>query len=135
LRFKSAYRAKRSGKLDGSKSRMAKAAIVILADTESKEGSGRVANALTSAKEFKEENYEVNVVFDGAGTKWVGDLFDADHRYNGHFESVKDEIEGACTYCAKAFGVKEDVQVSGVELMGNSRGTSASPSWCPKVIR
>jgi hypothetical protein len=53
---------------------MAKAAIVILADTESKEGLGRVANALTAAKEFKEEEHEVTVVFDGAGTKWVGEI-------------------------------------------------------------
>jgi hypothetical protein len=135
LRFKSAYKAKRSGKLDGRKSRMEKAAIVILADPESKEGSGRVANALTSAKEFKEENYEVNFVFDGAATKWVGDLFDPDHRHNGHFGSVKDEIEGACDYCAKALGIKEDVQASGLELMGNSRGSPASPSWCPKAVR
>ena len=51
---------------------MTKAAIVILADTESKEGLGRMANALTVAKEFKEEGHKVNVVFDGAGTRWVG---------------------------------------------------------------
>jgi len=48
---------------------MAKAAIVILADTESKEGLGRVANTLTAAKEFREEDHEVTIVFDGAGTK------------------------------------------------------------------
>ena len=51
---------------------MPKAAIVVLADTETKEGLGRVANALTSAKEFKEEDHEVTVIFDGAGTRWVG---------------------------------------------------------------
>jgi hypothetical protein len=93
---------------------MTKAAIVILADTESKEGLGRVASALTAAKEFKEEGHEVNVVFDGAGTKWVGELSD--------FESVKDKVEGACAYCARAFGVKEEVQESGVALMGEFEG-------------
>ena len=101
---------------------MTKAAIVILADTDSKEGLGRVANALTAAKEFKEEDHEVTVVFDGAGTKWVGELSDPEHNYNKHFESVKDEVEGACAYCAKAFGVKEEVQESGVELMGEFEG-------------
>jgi hypothetical protein len=101
---------------------MAKAAIVILADTESKEGLGRVANSLTAAKEFKEENHEVTVIFDGAGTRWVGELSDPEHKYNEHFESVKDEIEGACAYCARAFGVKEDVQESGVALMGEFEG-------------
>ena len=97
---------------------MTKAAIVTLADTETKEGLGRVANALTSAKEFKEEDHEVTVIFDGAGTRWVGELSDPEHKYNKQFESVKDEVEGACAYCAKAFGVKEDVQVSGRRAHG-----------------
>ncbi len=101
---------------------MAKAAIVILADTESKEGLGRVANALTAAKEFKEEGHEVNLVFDGAGTKWVGELSDPEHKYHKHFESVKDKVEGACAYCARAFGVKDEVQESGVELLGDFEG-------------
>jgi hypothetical protein len=48
---------------------MTKAAIVLLADTETKEGLGRMSNALTSVREFKEENQEVTLIFDGAGTK------------------------------------------------------------------
>jgi len=47
----------------------------------------------------------VSNVFNGAGTKWVGELSDPEHKYNKHFESVKDEVEGACAYCARAFGV------------------------------
>ncbi len=101
---------------------MAKAAIVVLADTETKEGLGRVANALTSAKEFKEEDHEVTVVFDGAGTRWIGELSDPDHKYHGHFESVKGDVKGACAYCARAFGVKDEVQESGVELLGEFEG-------------
>ncbi len=101
---------------------MAKAAIVVLADTESREGLGRVANALTATKEFKEEGHEVTVVFDRAGTRWVGELSDPEHKYNKHFESVKDEVEGACAYCARAFGVKEEVHESGVDLMGEFEG-------------
>lgn len=101
---------------------MAKAAIVVLADTESKEGLGRVANALTAAKEFKEEDHEVTLVFDGAGTKWIGELSDPDHKYNGQFENVKDDVQGACAYCARAFGVKDEVQQSGIELLGEFEG-------------
>lgn len=74
---------------------MAKAAIVVLADTESHENLGRIANALTSAKEFKEAGDEVTIVFDGAGTRWVPELSDPDHRLNKTFESVKDVVEGA----------------------------------------
>ena len=36
---------------------MTKVAIVILADTESNEGLGRVVNVLSVAKEFKEEGH------------------------------------------------------------------------------
>jgi hypothetical protein len=69
------------GALDGGKISVARAAIVVLAGTESKEDLGWVANALTSAKEFKEENLEVTVIFDGAGTKRIGVLSDPDHKY------------------------------------------------------
>jgi len=51
---------------------MTKAVIVTLADTESNEGLARVVNALTVTKEFKEEGHKVNIVFNGAGTTWVG---------------------------------------------------------------
>lgn len=101
---------------------MAKAAIVLLADTETKEGLGRMSNALTTVREFKEGGQEVTLIFDGAGTKWVGELSDPDHKYNGHFESVKGEVQGACAYCARAFGVKDEVQESGVELLGDFEG-------------
>lgn len=106
---------------------MAKAAIVVLADTETKEGLGRVANALTTAKEFKEEGHEATIIFDGAGTRWIGELSDPDHKYNEHFESVKDDIEGACAYCARAFGVKDEVQQSGIELLGEFEGHPSLP--------
>jgi hypothetical protein len=45
---------------------VAKAAIVVLADTETSGELGRVVNALTTAKELKQEGDEVAVVFDGA---------------------------------------------------------------------
>ena len=50
---------------------MAKAATIIFADTDRPEGLGRVVNALTTVKEFKEAGDEAVVIFDGAGTKWV----------------------------------------------------------------
>jgi hypothetical protein len=47
---------------------MAKAALVVLADTNSREGLGRIANALVTAQEFDQAGDEVTIVFDGAGT-------------------------------------------------------------------
>ncbi len=44
---------------------MAKAALVVLADTDSREGLGRIANALVTAQEFDQAGDEVTIVFDG----------------------------------------------------------------------
>jgi hypothetical protein len=96
---------------------MAKAAIVVLADTETSGELGRVVNALTTAKELKAEGDEVAVVLDGAGTKWIPELSDPAHRYHDLLEAVGDRISGACAYCAKAYGVREGVKESGVKLL------------------
>jgi hypothetical protein len=101
---------------------MTKAATIVFADTVSPEGLGRVVNALTTAKEFKEAGDEARVIFDGAGTKWVAELSDEDHKYHRLFEDVRNQVDGACAYCAKAFGVKEEVEREGVQLLGDYEG-------------
>ena len=51
---------------------MTKVAIIILADTAGPGDFGRAVNALMTAKEFKDSGDEVQIIFDGAGTKWIG---------------------------------------------------------------
>ena len=101
---------------------MAKVAIVILSDTGTHADSARVANALTTAYEFKEAEEEVMLIFTGAGTKWVAELSDPDHRLNRAFGLVKDKVAGACKACATSFGAREAVQASGVALLTDYRG-------------
>ena len=101
---------------------MAKVAIVILSDTGTHADSARVANALTTAYEFKEADEEVTLIFTGAGTKWVAELSDPDHRLNRAFGLVKDKVAGACKACATSFGAREAVQASGVALLTDYRG-------------
>jgi hypothetical protein len=101
---------------------MPKAAIVVLADTETYGDLGRIANALTSAKEFKEAGDETTIVFDGAGTRWVGELSKPDHRLHEPFESVRDTVAGACAYCASSFGVKEEVEKTDIPLLEEYAG-------------
>ncbi len=101
---------------------MTKAAIVILCDTDTHEAMGRMANALEAVKEFKEAGDDVRLIFDGAGTKWIGELSKPEHRANPLFSAVKDKISGVCAYCAGAFGVKEQVQACGVQLLGEYDG-------------
>jgi len=94
-----------------------KAAIIILADTENHGDMGRVANALEFAKELKQSNDEVELIFDGAGSKWVAEFAKRGHRLAPLFETVKDRVGGVCDYCAGAFGVREAVRASGVPLL------------------
>lgn len=101
---------------------MTKAALLVLADTDSPEGLGRVVNALTTAKEFKEAGDEALVVFDGAGTKWVAELSESDHQYHALLEETQDLVAGACAYCSSAYGVRERVEQSPISLLDEYEG-------------
>lgn len=96
---------------------MQKIAIVVLSDTESGEALGRIVNALSAAKEYKEAGDEVNISFTGAGTKWIAALNDAAHPAHGLYQAVKDRVAGACGYCAGAFGQTDAAAVCGVPLL------------------
>lgn len=101
---------------------MSKVAIFILADTETHEGLGRAVNALEAAKELKEAKSDVRVIFDGAGTKWVGELAKPEHRVHGLFAAVREQVSGACSFCAGAFGASEGVKASGVPFLSEYDG-------------
>lgn len=101
---------------------MAKVAIVVLAGTETHEGLGRMVNALEAAKELKEGNDDVRIVFDGAGTAWVPELAKKEHKAHGLYAAVGDRIAGVCAFYAGAFGVKEAVVAQGVQLSGEYEG-------------
>ena len=94
---------------------MNKIAIFVFADTDSKEGLGRVVNALETAKEFKNE--DVRLYFDGTGTKWPGELVKENHIAHKLYESVTGKVTGACTFCASAFGATESVKKARVQLI------------------
>ncbi len=96
---------------------MARVALVVLADTETHGDKGRVANALEAAKELKGAGEDVELIFDGAGTKWIRELNRTDNRMGPLFDGVKDRVSGACAFCASAFGVREAVLAAGVPLL------------------
>jgi len=101
---------------------MTKACFVLLADTDTHEDMGRMANALTSAKEFVDAGDDAVIIFDGAGTKWVPELESEEHRYHRLYLELQDHISGACSYCAQAFGVKDKIAASSVTLLSDYRG-------------
>ncbi len=96
---------------------MSKVAIVVLADTEGGEGLGRIVNALTAVKEFKESGDDVQLIFSGAGTKWVGQLANPEFDFHGLYLEVKDNVVGACGFCASAFEAADSVKDAGVCML------------------
>lgn len=94
-----------------------KAAFVVLADKETHEGLGRVVNAMVGVREMKEAGDDVKLIFDGGGTVWPGELARDDHAAHGLWESVRDAVTGACSYCADAFDATSGVEEAGVALL------------------
>ncbi|MGD9736000.1 MAG: hypothetical protein AB7V58_10395 [Solirubrobacterales bacterium] len=100
---------------------MPEIAVLLLADTGTAEAMGRMANAFTLAQESKDSGDEVRVVLDGAGTKWAPELADEQHKYHRIFEEMRDRT-GACVYCARAYGVRDEVERAGVALLDEYKG-------------
>lgn len=100
---------------------MAKVSIVVLADTQTTGDLGRIANALTTAQECLEAGDQFEVLFDGAGTKWIAELADGDHKLRPAFEAVRGHVSGACEYCANAFGARRAIEASGIPLLDEYR--------------
>ena len=103
---------------------MQKVAIVILSDSETPEGRGRMVHALHVAKELKDAQDEVKLIFDGIGVKWLDAFAKRDHpftkNYGPVFDAIKDNILGACNFCSTVrFEVGDAVQTLGITLLGD----------------
>jgi hypothetical protein len=59
----------------------------------------------------------VKLIFDGAGTRWPGELEQQSHRAHDLWEKVHDVVAGACDYCAEAFEATSSVEHAGVKLL------------------
>jgi hypothetical protein len=108
------------------------AAIVVLSDPKAgtEEALGRVFNALAAAYDFKKRGTPVRLLFQGAGTRWVGELSKAGHPAHDLFQAVRDTVEGVSCACAEVFGATSAAKESGFDLIkGNPvPGTPGLPS-------
>ena len=97
---------------------MAKYAIMLNADTDS---VGPAANGLEYALDLDDAGHKVEVFFDGSATQWIALLDEAgNHPVKKYYEQVRERglVGGACGYCADAFGVYDEVDEAGVEILG-----------------
>ncbi|MFT4881855.1 MAG: hypothetical protein ACI9CA_001927 [Natronomonas sp.] len=101
---------------------MTKAAVIILAGTETHPDIGRLVNGLEAAREFAEaEGDDLELIFDGAGTQWIPELEDPDSDYHDLYQTVRGSA-GVCEFCADAFGVEDAVGDSGVVRLDDHDG-------------
>ncbi len=109
-----------------------KALILVLSDpkTGSEEALGRLFNALAAAHDFKQNGDDVTVLFNGTGTRWIGELAKTDHPAHALFEAVKDTVGGVSCGCADVFGARDEAERSGFDLITDNSvpGTSGLPS-------
>jgi len=109
-----------------------KTAIVVLSDpkSNSEEALGRVFNALAAAYDFKTNGEEITLLFQGAGTRWAGELVKPDHPAHELYKTVEDTVAGVSCGCADVFGATEVAQQSGFDLIKDNPvpGTSGLPS-------
>ena len=115
-----------------------KAAIVVLSDPKSgsqEEALGRVFNALAAAYDFKQRGDDVSVLFQGAGTRWIGQLSQEDHPAHALYKEVEDTIAGVSCGCADVFGGSEEAEASGLDLITDNPvpGTTGLPSLASLV--
>lgn len=96
-----------------------KLAVIILSDPKSgsEEALGRVFNALAVAHEGLQAGDEVEVVFNGTGTRWPEELTKVSHPANGLYNAVRETVKGASCGCAAVFGATKGVEDCGLPLL------------------
>jgi len=95
-----------------------KTAIIILSDPKSgDEALGRVFNGLAVAQEAAQAGDTVEIVFNGAGTRWPAELAKLSHPANALYNTVRNSVKGASCGCAEVFGAAESVKACGVPLL------------------
>ncbi|MGJ3241274.1 MAG: DsrE family protein [Anaerolineae bacterium] len=99
---------------------MIKLAVIVFTDlNESHDAKARVVNALQIVQELQEAGDDVTLLFDGAGVVSVATIADPDHALHAVYQKVKPKIAGACAYCAKAFHVKDQIEMLSIPLLSD----------------
>jgi len=104
---------------------MKKIAIILHAEPGTHDALGRALHALLYSQELKDNGHDVQLIFDGGGTKWIEEIADPNHKLHPLYQSLKMSgvISGACEYCIEAFdGDKSLVIKEGLTLIDEYQG-------------
>lgn len=83
---------------------------------------GKAVHGLLYGQELHEQGYEVDILFDGAGTEWPNELSKAQHPFNGLYKQVMRTgvVKGGCQACSIFHDAADEIQEAGVSLIGNA---------------
>jgi hypothetical protein len=98
-----------------------KISVVVMSDPkQGDEALGRLFNALALASEASRSGDDVEIVFQGAGTRWPAEVTKLGHPAQALYDSVRTLVAGASKACAAVFGASEGVRSAKLtELGGN----------------
>jgi hypothetical protein len=96
-----------------------KTAIVVFSDPKAatEEALGRFLNSLILTWELKEKGQEVALIFQGAGTRWVGEVVRPEHPAHALYGLVEDKVVGVCGGCADVFGARQSAADAGARVV------------------
>lgn len=101
---------------------MNKTSIFIFSDPANGEESlGRAFNGLAAAYDIKQSGGEVNITFQGTGTRWPALISQAGHPLHDLYNLVKNNIAGVSCGCADVFGASEGAQACGVNVISENQ--------------
>lgn len=85
---------------------MSKTAVVVFSDPRAggEEALGRLFNAMLLTLELKEKERHVELIFQGAGTRWPAEVTKPEHPAHALYHAVADKVSGVSGGCADVFG-------------------------------
>ena len=104
---------------------MKKVAVVLHAEPGTHDALGRALHALLYSQELKDNGHDVQLLFDGGGTKWIEEMSDSDHKRNFKLSMNFGRVitSGVCDFCVEAFdGDKSMVKAEGLTLINEYQG-------------
>lgn len=84
---------------------------------------GKAVHGLLYGYELHEEGFEVDILFDGAGTEWPNEFSKAEHPFNAVYKQAMKSgiIKGGCQACSGFFDTSDEMQEAGVPQVGNEK--------------
>jgi hypothetical protein len=100
---------------------MTKIAIVVYSKLEGA-GKSAVYRAMMFADELIRAGDDVAIVFDGAGSTALAAMIKPEDGLHRVWAKAAPALRGVCSYCAKSYGVKEELEAAGIPMLTDDRG-------------